>query len=147
MMYSGTYLILLTMTQPRFVFLSKNFNYSSRILSMATKIVVNQLIFTPVFNVYFFGSQSLLSGNNLSSTAERLKHTVPTSFVNAWKVWPAVTFIAFSYVPMEFRSIFTGVVAIGWQTYLSHLNRQAELKAARDELPRLDTIDNVGTAA
>lgn len=32
-----------------------------------------------------------------------------------------------AFLPFEFRSIFSGFVAVGWQTYLSYLNRQAEL--------------------
>lgn len=32
-----------------------------------------------------------------------------------------------AFLPFEFRSIFSGVVAVGWQTYLSYLNRHAEL--------------------
>jgi protein Mpv17 len=31
----------------------------------------------------------------------------------------------FAYVPIQYRSIFGGVIAIGWQTYLSLLNQQA----------------------
>jgi hypothetical protein len=29
-------------------------------------------------------------------------------------------------VPFEYRSIFGGVIAVGWQTYLSFLNARAE---------------------
>jgi hypothetical protein len=45
----------------RFVYLGNCFNYTSPILSLLTKVVVNQLAFTPLFNTYFFGMQSLLS--------------------------------------------------------------------------------------
>ena len=110
----------------RFVFLSQSFNYSSRLLSLATKVVVNQLCFTPLFNTYFFGMQAALAGENLGTIVERVKQTVPISFVNSCKVWPAVTAFMFAFVPLEYRSLFSGVIAIGWQTYLSFLNRRAE---------------------
>lgn len=32
---------------------------------------------------------------------------------------------------MEYRSIFTGCIAVGWQTYLSYINKQAELLEAQ----------------
>lgn len=57
---------------------------------------------------------------------ERVKRTVPTSMMNSIKLWPAVTAISFAWVPQEHRSIFAGVIAIGWQTYLSFLNRTVE---------------------
>jgi hypothetical protein len=114
----------------RFMWLSRNFNYSSRILSIATKIVVNQSIFTPLFNTYFFGMQAFLAGDNLVEIRERVKRTVPTSIINSVKLWPIVTAINFTYVPLEYRSVFAGVIAVGWQTYLTWLNRRAEEEEA-----------------
>lgn len=101
---------------------------------MATKVVVNQLAFTPIFNTYFFGMQSLLSSSTLFSSPlatlnhaiEHVKRTVPTSFVNSMKLWPLVTAFSFTFLPPDFRNIFGGVVAVGWQAYLSFLNRAVE---------------------
>lgn len=61
----------------------------------------------------------------MEETWERLKLAVPTSIKNSLKLWPAVTAICFMYIPVEMRSPFTGLVAIGWQTYLSWLNQKA----------------------
>jgi len=117
-----------------FLFLSHNFNYSSHIVSLAIKIAINQSIFTPCFNTYFFGMQSLLSGDSLPAVWERVKATVPTSIVNSCKLWPAVTAFSFTFIPIEYRSVFAGVIAIGWQTYLAFLNRRAEqMEAMREE--------------
>lgn len=33
---------------------------------------------------------------------------------------------------MEYRSVFAGVINIGWQTYLAMLNRMAEVEAVDD---------------
>ena len=107
------------------MYLGTLFNYPSKILSLATKVVVNQIVFTPVFNSYFFGMQSLLSGDGFANAWERIKRTVPTSFINSWKVWPAVTAFNFTYVQPQYRALFAGLVAVGWQTYLSLLNYRA----------------------
>ncbi|KAI9645492.1 hypothetical protein NHQ30_006231 [Ciborinia camelliae] len=115
-----------------FMFLSNNFNYSSKAISLATKVGVNQMFFTPIFNTYFFGMQSLLSGDTLPDVIERVKRTVPTSMMNSIKLWPAVTAISFAWIPQEHRSIFAGVIAIGWQTYLSFLNRRVEGEMAEN---------------
>lgn len=110
----------------RFIFLGNHFNYTSKFLSLLTKVAVNQLLFTPIFNTYFFGMQSLLSGDSLQEICTRIQRTVPISFVNSCKLWPAVTAFSFAYVSPQYRSIFAGFIAIGWQTYLSFLNRSAE---------------------
>lgn len=114
-----------------FLWLGNNFNYGSKILSLTVKVAVNQALFTPLFNSYFFGMQSLLSGASASEIIERIKNTVPTSWINSCKVWPAVTAFSFTYIPIQYRSIFGGVIAIGWQTYLSLLNQRA---AAQEEV-------------
>ena len=114
----------------RFMFLGNNFNYSSKLLSLTTKVTVNQICFTPIFNSYFFGMQSLLSGDALPDVWERIKRTVPTSMINSCKLWPAVTAFSFTFIDAQYRAIFAGFVAIGWQTYLSYLNRKAEVEEA-----------------
>lgn len=121
----------LTVSLGRFVWLSNNFNYSSKLLSLATKVGINQICFTPVFNTYFFGMQALLAGENLAATWDRIKQTVPVSVVNSCKLWPAVTAFSFAFIPLEYRSLFGGLIAVGWQTYLSFLNRMAEESRAR----------------
>ncbi|CAO2656261.1 Nn.00g050640.m01.CDS01 [Neocucurbitaria sp. VM-36] len=115
-----------------FLWLGNNFNYGSKILSLTTKVVVNQALFTPIFNSYFFGMQSLLSGATIPEIIERIKHTVPTSWINSCKVWPVVTAFSFTYIPIQYRSIFGGVIAIGWQTYLSLLNQRAAAQERKE---------------
>lgn len=123
-----------------FLWLGESFNYSSKILSITTKVAVNQVVFTPIFNCYFFGMQCALAGASASEIVERIKNTVPVSWVNSCKIWPAVTAFSFTFVPLPFRSIFAGVIAIGWQTYLSFLNQQAakeeEMEHEREEAVR-----------
>ncbi|KAI1823084.1 hypothetical protein F4861DRAFT_540296 [Xylaria intraflava] len=132
-----------------FSFLSRSFNYSSRVLSIASKVIVNQLTFTPLFNVYFFGAQALLSGDTPDEAWRRVCNTVPVSFINSCKLWPAVTAFSFTFIPFEYRSVFAGVIAVGWQTYLSFLNgraerletlRQKEAQVASDETGQLEQV-------
>jgi hypothetical protein len=108
-----------------FLFLAQNFNYTSKAFSIVVKVVINQMVWTPIFNSYFFGMQKALSGASFDEILERIKNTVPRSWVNSWKLWPAVTAISLTFVRPELRSLFAGVIAIGWQTYLSVLNQRA----------------------
>jgi hypothetical protein len=63
---------------------------------------------------------------------DRIKRTVPTSMINSCKLWPAVTAFSFTFIDPQYRSIFAGFIAIGWQTYLSYLNRKAEIAEAAE---------------
>lgn len=111
---------------------------------ITTQVVVNQLLFTPIFNSYFFGMQTLLAGASFDEIVQRIKHTVPTSWINSCKLWPVVTAFSFTYIPIQYRSIFGGVIAIGWQTYLSLLNQRA---AAQEHLEHDETMDHIPAKA
>jgi protein Mpv17 len=111
-----------------FLFLGNNFNYSSHLLSLTVKVVINQTFFTPIFNTYFFGMQTLLSGGSWQDAKERVINTVPVSWYNSCKVWPAVTAFSFTFIPWQYRNVFAGVIAIGWQSYLTWLNRKEEIR-------------------
>ncbi|KAJ5753110.1 hypothetical protein N7520_010027 [Penicillium odoratum] len=116
-----------------FWFLHNNFNFSSKLLSILTKVFVQQIVFTPVFNSYFFSVHSLLAGATFEETWERLKKALPVSVTNSVKLWPAVTAFSLMYVPPEFRNVFSGVIAVGWQTYLSWLNQKAAREVQQEE--------------
>ncbi|THD00508.1 hypothetical protein EYZ11_000072 [Aspergillus tanneri] len=117
-----------------FMFLHNNFNFASKFLSILTKVSVQQAVFTPIFNTYFFSVHSLLSGATLDETWERLKKALPVSITNSVKLWPAVTAFSLMYVPPHFWNIFTGCIAVGWQTYLSWLNQKAAQEVEAAEL-------------
>ncbi|KLJ09375.1 hypothetical protein EMPG_15238 [Blastomyces silverae] len=131
-----------------FMFLHNNFNFPSkpRLFSIFIKVAINQTCFTPIFNTYFFSMQSLLAGTSLTETWERLKLALPTSIVNSAKVWPAVTAFMFMYVDPQFRSIFAGAIAVGWQTYLSWLNQKAarDVEAAEEAQAQALTVKKQG---
>lgn len=84
-----------------------------------------------MFNTYFFGMQTVLSGGSLRQAKERVVKTVPVSWRNSWKLWPLVTAFTFTFIKPVNRNVFAGVVAIGWQTYLSWLNRAAERESGQ----------------
>ncbi|KAI1001552.1 hypothetical protein K3495_g6648 [Podosphaera aphanis] len=113
------------------MFLGNNFNYPSKVLSIVTKIIVNQTFFTPVNNLYYFSMHSLLAGNSLADTWEHLKRTVPTSIYTSCQFWPIMTAFSFTFIEPQYRSVCVGLITIGWQTYLSYLNRKSEADRAR----------------
>ncbi len=90
------------------MYLGRCFNYPSKIISLATKVVVNQIVFAPIFNSYFFGMQSVLSGDSLIDAWRRIERTVPTSFIISCKLWPVVTAFNFTYIQPQYRALFAG---------------------------------------
>jgi|SRR2546423_15085369 len=119
-----------SLTISRFLFLGNHFNYSSQVLSIATKVAVQQAVFTPIFNSYYFASNAILSGEEPSGVIDRIQNAVPISIKNSLKLWPAVTAFSFAFIMPQYRFMFSGIFAVLWQGYLSYLNRTEE-KIAR----------------
>ncbi|TKA83317.1 hypothetical protein B0A55_00635 [Friedmanniomyces simplex] len=109
-----------------FMWLARNFNYSTWLRTMGTKILIQQCVFMPLVQTYFFSMQILLGGGSLEDAKRRVIDTLPVSWTNSWKVWPAVMAFTFTYVPMQYRSVFNGLIGTCWQTYLSWINQKAE---------------------
>ena len=109
-----------------FLFLGSHFNYGGPALSITLKVLIQQVVFAPVFNTYFFGCQALLSGETWHGVIRRLKAAVPESILSSAKFWPLVTALNFTLIPAHLRFGFSGIFAVVWQTYLSFLNRKKE---------------------
>jgi protein Mpv17 len=105
-----------------FSFLGRHFNYSSLPLSLLVKVIVQQSLFAPTFNTYFFAMQAALEGKGPPEVLERVGNTLPDSLLNSVKLWPAVTALNFWLVEARFRMLVAALVAVGWQGYLSYLN-------------------------
>lgn len=101
-------------------------------------MLVNQIFFTPVFLAAFFTLQSVFASVGTVSTREMmetLKKTIPTAYINSCKLWPAVTAVNFWFVPLEFRALFGGAIAVGWNGYLSFLSQRANQQEDTFDLP------------
>ncbi|KAL4912869.1 hypothetical protein BDW62DRAFT_214681 [Aspergillus aurantiobrunneus] len=60
--------------------------------------IIGLLLYTPLFNVYFFASHGLLSGEAVTGAAEGVQKTVPISIPRSFPYWPLVTAFNFTYV-------------------------------------------------
>jgi protein Mpv17 len=90
------------------MYLGRSFNYASKLFSLGVKVIVNQIVFAPIFLCSFFGFHTLLSGDGLVEAWDRIERTLPTSFINSCKLWPVVTAFSFTYVTPQYRALFAG---------------------------------------
>ncbi|EHY57844.1 hypothetical protein ABEF95_014254 [Exophiala dermatitidis] len=109
-----------------FLFLGSHFNYASRWTSITVKVLIQQFLFAPIFNTYFFGMQAVLTRQEPSVVIHRVVSAVPESLVSSAKFWPLVTALNFTLIPAHLRFAVSGFFAVIWQTYLSFLNRREE---------------------
>eukprot|EP00897_Mesotaenium_endlicherianum_P002764 jgi/Mesen1/2515/ME000016S01862 len=102
-------------------------------LSVAKKVVVEQLTYGPLCNILLMAYISLVvEGRSWHLTRRKLEKDYASVQLNGWKVWPLAALINYRYVPIQFRVLFVNIVGIFWSTFL--------ILRARTAAPRLIKI-------
>ncbi|KAH6574361.1 hypothetical protein BASA50_001697 [Batrachochytrium salamandrivorans] len=109
--------------------LSKNILLASPMQTLAARVSLDQLVFAPSFLAVFFAATGLMEGRSFSEVGTKLSAGYPDALVSNYKLWPAVQMINFYLVPLHYQALFVNVIALGWNTYLSVLNRRSGLAA------------------
>ncbi|KAK9353370.1 hypothetical protein V1523DRAFT_200190 [Lipomyces doorenjongii] len=133
-MITGSVLSLPTFTWVKFM--AKNINHSNKVISVAMKVVANQLCFAPFFLSSFlttgFLSQGIFDPNEIIN---RLKQRVPIAWMNGCMFWPNIVALNFTVVPPHFRGLVNSAASVVWQAYLSWLtfSSKASVQQAIDK--------------
>ncbi|KAI7815895.1 integral membrane protein mpv17 pmp22 family [Gamsiella multidivaricata] len=104
-------------------FLDRTIRLSTPVRSLLGRVAVDQLFFAPCFIASFFIGQGLLAGASPQVIRERLQKGYPGALKSNYIVWPAVQCFNFWLVPLQHRLMVVNTFALGWNTYLSHVNQ------------------------
>lgn len=84
----------------------------------AKKFVLDQAVGGPVNTALFIAGMAGLRG----LPSEEIVATVRSDFwplvIASLKLWPAVAIISFTLIPVERRTVFGAMVALGWNVYI-----------------------------
>lgn len=124
------------------------------------KVLLDQLVFSPVFIVSFLASFELLRGNGPDGIARTVRSKFLELYKAEWTVWPAAQAFSFYALSTKYRVLWDNVVSLGYDTYTSYIVHEYEEDVVthrdcapaenvtkcglqRSSLPRLmaDTVD------
>ena len=107
--------------------------------AIATKIAVDQLLYTPPLTAGFFGFMSLGAGCSSTEAMHVVRReTWPTLLYN-WSFWGVAHIVTFAAIPLEHRVAWVAAKNFVWSCFLSwrlgNLDGQQSLETASSTSP------------
>lgn len=83
------------------------------------KVTLDQLTYGPLNNILFMTYISMVvEGRSWTATRTKVRNEYPGVQSKGWRLWPVAQFVNQSFVPLEFRVLWTNCVALLWSTFL-----------------------------
>ncbi|EEC13530.1 conserved hypothetical protein [Ixodes scapularis] len=84
------------------------------------KVILDQLLCSPVYLLGFMGLKGVFEGHQWSQIKEDVKTRYANVLATSYVIWPAAMAINFRFVPLKYRVVFSSSVALVWGTCLSY---------------------------
>ncbi|KKY13798.1 putative mpv17 pmp22 [Diplodia seriata] len=88
------------------------------------KFLLDQTVGGVVNTVLFIAGMKALNGGDAQGVKVAVKEGLWPIFVAGTKLWPLVSIISFTMIPVEKRVVFGSVIGVAWGVYLSLMAAQ-----------------------
>ena len=120
----GVFLVA-PVTHVWYAFVNKRFPGKLK-MAVAKRVFFDQFCFAPLFLPTWLLNLWTLEGRDRHYIVDHMQKQIPTIFVANWGLWiPAMT-VNFAFVPGKFQVLFSNLVAVVWNTYLSFSTHHPE---------------------
>ncbi|XP_028824622.1 peroxisomal membrane protein 2-like [Denticeps clupeoides] len=86
---------------------------------MVKRLLLDRLLYAPLLLLLFFLVMNVLEGRRWQDFAQKVRRDYLAALTMNWKVWTPFQFVNINYVPVQFRVLFSNVVALFWYAYLA----------------------------
>lgn len=90
------------------------------------KIIIDQVIGSPLSLAAFFMTLSLMEGKPLTDFGS-FKEKAVKLYIAEWVIWPPAQFINFYFLPTKFRVLYDNTVSFGYDIYTSYVTHLKEV--------------------
>lgn len=94
---------------------------------VAKKVIVDQLILSPVQICLFFATVGALEGNKAQEIGKEILQKGHRLYFAEWFVWPIAQVINFSFLPTRFRVLYDNTISLGFDVYTSYVKHDIEV--------------------
>jgi protein Mpv17 len=100
--------------------------------TVATKVLIDQTMWNPIFGCMFFGYLNLVEGKSFEDYKKKLQADLKTAVMGSWAVWVPAHTINFAFVPPSQRLLYINSIQIGYNVFLSFLGNKKVEPSATD---------------
>lgn len=92
-------------------------------LCIVKRLLLDRLVFAPGFLLIFYFVMNILEAKGWRDFEKKMRGSYWTALKMNWKVWTPFQFININFVPVQFRVLFSNVVALFWYAYLASVRK------------------------
>lgn len=85
------------------------------------KVIIDQLICSPLCIGIFFLTLGVLENNNLAELIDEIKKKAHRLYIAEWVIWPPAQVINFYFLPTRYRVLYDNTISLGYDVYTSHV--------------------------
>lgn len=93
-------------------------------LKVASKVVVDQVFWAPIFTALFFSYLGFAEGKSVDDVVTKIKNDTWTGVTTSWKFWPLAHTINFAFIPTQQRLLYVNTLQVGYNVILSILGNK-----------------------
>jgi hypothetical protein len=82
------------------------------------KVALDQLVFAPCLIFGYLAINAVNNGKSLAQFSKEVRYSFVKILLSNYKLWPLVSWINFTYVPMNYRVLVATIVGFFWTIYL-----------------------------
>lgn len=90
-------------------------------VNVATKVAIDQILWTPIFDVVFLTYMTLAEGKTLDDVKTKIQNDLSTAVRGSWAIWPVAHAINFGFIPSSQRTRYFNSVQIVYNMFLSFI--------------------------
>lgn len=100
------------------------------------KVLIDQIVFSPINLVCYFGTVGLLERRSLRYIYDEFKQKgMGNIYLVEWGIWPAAQYVNFYLLPMRYRILFDNVISFFFDVYSPFVKYKTELEGQSADEP------------
>lgn len=112
-----------------YIFLDKRLGVLRNAKTITTKILVDQILFSPINLTVYFSTIGLMERSSISRVFDELKEKgMQQIYVAEWVIWPPAQFVNFYFLPLRYRMLWDNLISLGFDIYSPYVKYRTELR-------------------